>query len=157
MDGFILVPDLAQKAVVIDWPLSRVLLQSSRDFPWILLVPRLPGISQIHELAEKEQGQLVREISSASRLMLTHFPCDRVNVAAMGNKVAQLHVHIVCRDQEDPYWPEVIWHQAYIPLEAEALEQRRQELSALFRLENWKKSTQAECGDPVFAGFPGPQ
>ncbi|MDR2377291.1 MAG: HIT family protein [Puniceicoccales bacterium] len=139
MDGFILVPDLARKAVVIDWPLSRVLLQSSRDFPWILLVPRLPGISQIHELAEQEQGQLVREISSASRLMLTHFSCDRVNVAAMGNKVPQLHVHIVCRDREDPYWPEVMWHQPYVPLEAEALEQRRQQLSALFRLEHCRR------------------
>jgi diadenosine tetraphosphate (Ap4A) HIT family hydrolase len=139
MDGFILVPDLAKKAVIIDWPLSRVLLQSAKDFPWILLVPRLPGISQIHALSEKDQMQLMREISAASRIMLTHFSCDRINVAAIGNKVPQLHVHIVCRDQEDPYWPETIWHQPYAPLGAEELEARRNQLSDIFHLQSWEK------------------
>jgi len=139
MDGFILMPDLAKKAVIIDWPLSRVLLQSSKNFPWILLVPRLPGISQIHELADRHQWQLTREIAAASRLMLTHFSCDRVNVAAMGNRVPQLHVHIVCRDREDPCWPEVVWHQPCVPLEPEALESRRRRLADLFRRQSWEK------------------
>jgi diadenosine tetraphosphate (Ap4A) HIT family hydrolase len=137
MEGFILVPDLAKKAVIVDWPLSRILLQSSKDFPWILLIPRRLGISQVHELTEGDQLQLMREISAASRLMITHFSCDRVNVAAMGNKVPQLHVHVICRDREDPYWPETIWHQPYAPLEAEALEARRKQLFDIFHLQPW--------------------
>jgi diadenosine tetraphosphate (Ap4A) HIT family hydrolase len=138
MDGFILVPDLAKKAFIIDWPLSRILLQSSRDFPWILLVPRLPGISQMHELREKDQMQLMREISAASRIMVTHFSCDRINVAAMGNKVPQLHIHVVCRDREDPYWPETIWHQPYALLGEEELEARWKQLSDVFHRQSWE-------------------
>jgi diadenosine tetraphosphate (Ap4A) HIT family hydrolase len=137
MEGFILVPDLAKKVVIVDWPISRILLQSSRDFPWILLVPRRPGVSQMHELTEGDQFQLMREISAASRLMITHFSCDRVNVAAMGNKVPQLHIHVVCRDREDPYWPETIWHQPYAPLAIEPLEVRRKQLFDIFHLQPW--------------------
>lgn len=105
-DSFTLHPQLAaETAPVGDLLLSRVLLMDNERFPWILLVPRRPGIREIVDLDEREQVVLLREIAAASRAMQALFSPDKLNVAAIGNMVPQLHVHIVARFTADEAWP----------------------------------------------------
>ena len=107
--NFKLVPNLASKEVITELPLSKVLFSSKNGMPWILLVPRRENTIQINHLNVEDQAQLFKEIDLASEIMEKSFPCDRLNVAAIGNKTPQLHVHIICRVEGDQCWPGVIW------------------------------------------------
>ncbi|GHT92337.1 hypothetical protein FACS1894122_06050 [Alphaproteobacteria bacterium] len=80
-----------------------------KEFPWILLIPRRANIRQMNQLNEKDRVQLMDEITIASNIMEKLFPADILNVAAIGNKTPQLHIHIICRHQDDFLWPEVVW------------------------------------------------
>jgi diadenosine tetraphosphate (Ap4A) HIT family hydrolase len=95
----------ADTAPVGDLSLSRVLLIDDARFPWILLVPRRAGIREIIDLEEPEQAILFREIAAASRAMRSLFSPDKLNVAAIGNVVPQLHVHVIARFTRDEAWP----------------------------------------------------
>lgn len=92
-----------------DLPLSRVVIINDANFPWLLLVPRRPGIVEIIDLDEVEQAQLMTEITRVSRALKDVTDCDKLNVAALGNVVPQLHVHIVARRKGDAAWPKPIW------------------------------------------------
>ncbi len=76
---------------------------------WLILVPRSPGACEIIDLAEDAQAQLMSEIAVASRALKAVTACDKLNVAAIGNVVPQLHVHVVARRRDDPAWPKPIW------------------------------------------------
>ncbi len=103
-------PQLARDTVAIgDLPLSRVLLINDANFPWLLLVPRRRGVSEIIDLEEVEQAQLWTEISRTGRVLKALATCDKLNVAALGNVVAQLHVHVIARRQGDAAWPKPVW------------------------------------------------
>ncbi len=78
------------------------------DFPWLLLVPRRAGVCEIIDLGA-EQAVLMDEISLVSRALKDETRCDKLNVAAIGNIVPQLHIHIVARSKHDPLWPKPIW------------------------------------------------
>jgi len=110
---------------VDDWPLCRVLLMNDRRFPWLILVPRRVAIGQIHELSAADQQTLMAEINDASERLLAATGLARVNVAALGNMVAQLHVHIIARHDRDAAWPGPVWGhghaEAYEPPAAQAL------------------------------------
>ena len=95
-----------------DLPLSRVLLMNDANYPWLILVPRRPALVEIIDLAENEQAQLMAEIARASHALKAVTACDKLNVAAIGNVVAQLHVHIVARRQSDAAWPKPVWGHA---------------------------------------------
>ena len=110
MPTFELIGDLAKKEFIFDLSLSRVLMNDTKDFPWIFLVPREPNIQQINQLSRVKQHVLVDEITLASGIMENIFPCDRINVAAIGNITPQLHIHIICRNKSDPYWSDVCWN-----------------------------------------------
>jgi len=110
MQEWQLHPTLAEDALVLgDLPLSRVLLSRDANYPWLVLVPRRPGATEIIDLAEAEQTQLTREIAQVSRALMTAVPCDKLNVAAIGNMVPQLHVHVVARRRDDAAWPKPVW------------------------------------------------
>ena len=94
--------------VVCDLALSRVLVMNDANFPWLILVPRRPDVSEIFELGA-ERALLLEEVSQASRALKEVTRCDKLNVAAIGNVVAQLHVHIVARRKDDPLWPKPVW------------------------------------------------
>lgn len=94
---------------VVDWSLCRVLLRQDKTYPWLYLVPRRDGIREIFDLPPEEQHQLIGEISRASRVLQRLFKPDKVNTAALGNMVAQLHVHIFARFTTDPAWPRPVW------------------------------------------------
>src|SRR5438128_1975816 len=107
---FTLHPQLAADTVAVgDLMLSRVLLIDNARFPWIVLVPRRPDVREIIDLEEREQAVLFREIATASRLIQSLFQPDKLNVAAIGNMVPQLHVHVVARFTVDDAWPKPVF------------------------------------------------
>ena len=109
-DGWSLHPQLERDTIPLgDMALSRVLLNKDANYPWLLLVPRRPAIVEIVDLAEPEQMQLMAEISQVSRALRDITRCDKLNVAAIGNVVPQLHVHIVARRKTDAAWPKPVW------------------------------------------------
>jgi diadenosine tetraphosphate (Ap4A) HIT family hydrolase len=107
--GWSLHPQLRDDTVPVgDLPLSRVLAMDDADFPWLLLVPRRAGASEIIDLGA-EQSTLMNEIALASQALKDETRCDKLNVAAIGNMVPQLHIHIVARRKDDPLWPKPVW------------------------------------------------
>ena len=108
--GWALDPQLQRDTVEIgDMPLSRALLINDANFPWLLLVPRRHHIVEILDLDTIEQAQLMSEIAHAARSLKTITGCDKINVAALGNVVPQLHVHVVARSRGDAAWPKPVW------------------------------------------------
>lgn len=99
----------ADTVFVTDWPLCRVLLMNDATYPWLVLVPRRHGVSEIHELDVGDRQTLVEEIADASRRLQNHCKAHKMNVAALGNVVPQLHVHVVARFAEDAAWPKPVW------------------------------------------------
>ena len=107
--GWSLHPQLAADTVSVgDLALSRVLAMNDADFPWLILVPRRAGASEMIDLGA-EQAMLMDEITLTSRALKDETCCDKLNVAAIGNVVPQLHIHIVARSRDDPLWPKPVW------------------------------------------------
>ena len=113
-------PQLAQDTVPVgDLALSRVLLANDANFPWAILVPRRPGLVELIDLEENAQIQLLGEIAAAARTLKSITECEKLNIAALGNQVPQLHVHVIARRHSDAAWPKPVWGAAapaaYIP------------------------------------------
>ena len=99
--GWSLHPQLAADTVpVCDLALSRLLAMNDANFPWLVLVPRRAGVSEIIDLGI-EQALLMDELALVSRALKDETRCDKLNVAAIGNMVPQLHVHVVARRKDD--------------------------------------------------------
>jgi diadenosine tetraphosphate (Ap4A) HIT family hydrolase len=94
---------------LMDWPLCRVLRMNDRAYPWLILVPRRNGVREIIDLSSADQALLLREIGQASRAIKKALKPEKLNVAALGNVVPQLHVHVIARFTDDPAWPRPIW------------------------------------------------
>jgi diadenosine tetraphosphate (Ap4A) HIT family hydrolase len=92
-----------------DWPLCRVSLKSDRTWPWLYLVPRRDGIREMHELTTADQMQLITEMGMAQQALQTLYAPDKINTAALGNMVPQLHIHIFARYKTDAAWPKPVW------------------------------------------------
>jgi len=107
---FALHPQLAQDTITIgDFPLCRLLLINDNNYPWFILVPRRSQIREIYELEEGDQRQLLKESSHLCRVLVKIFQADKLNVAALGNMVPQLHIHHIVRYQDDQAWPKPVW------------------------------------------------
>ena len=108
-----------------DLPLSRLLLMNDAQYPWCILVPRVPGARELHRLDDGDQLQLLRESTALANAMDAGFHPHKMNVAALGNMVPQLHVHHIARFKTDPAWPAPVWgkHPAQ-PYAAEQVEAR---------------------------------
>jgi diadenosine tetraphosphate (Ap4A) HIT family hydrolase len=92
-----------------DLPLSRVLIIKDAHYPWLLLVPRRADIIEIIDLSEVEQAQLMTEVCRVARALKDITKCDKLNIAALGNLVPQLHVHVIARRAGDAAWPRPVW------------------------------------------------
>lgn len=135
MDGdFVLDPRLrADTLPVGDLALCHVLLMDDSRFPWLVLVPRRPDASELTDLAEADAAALMGEVRLATGVMLDLARPDKVNVGALGNVVAQLHVHVVGRFLSDPAWPGPVWgHGARLPYPAHAAAALADRAAALF-------------------------
>jgi diadenosine tetraphosphate (Ap4A) HIT family hydrolase len=103
-------PQLARDTVPVgDLALSRVLLANDAGYPWLILVPRQPALTEIIDLAEHDQVRLLGEIAATARALKSVTECDKLNIAALGNVVAQLHVHVIARRRSDAAWPKPVW------------------------------------------------
>lgn len=106
---FKLDPKLASDCFTLgELSLSRLLLMNNALLPWFILVPRVT-VKEIYQLQEEQQHLLLQEINALSVFAQTIFKADKLNVAAIGNIVSQLHIHIVARKTIDCCWPGVVW------------------------------------------------
>lgn len=107
---FELHPQLRQDCLNIGkLALSRLLLMNESRYPWLILVPERAGIGEIYQLEEVDQIQLLRESSALARSLAEGFEADKLNIAAIGNRVPQLHIHHIVRYRDDPSWPAPVW------------------------------------------------
>lgn len=130
---FALDPRLANDTRPIgDFPLCRCVLMNDSQYPWLILVPRQAGLREVFELSADDQAQLLRESAWVSQQLQTSFAATKINVANLGNVVAQLHWHVIARFEDDPAWPGPVWgkHPAK-PYSDESLATYRQRLQAL--------------------------
>jgi diadenosine tetraphosphate (Ap4A) HIT family hydrolase len=103
-------PQLARDTINVgDLPLSRVFVIKDANYPWLLLVPRRDSVSEIIDLDEVERAQLMTEIALVGRALKDVTQCDKLNVAALGNVVPQLHIHLIARRNGDAAWPKPVW------------------------------------------------
>ncbi len=110
MPPFALHPRLAADTIPVgDLPLCRVLLMRDARFPWLVLVPRREDLTEFVDLDALERTVLMEEIALASHALRRETGAEKLNVGALGNIVAQLHVHVVARFAADPAWPGPVW------------------------------------------------
>jgi diadenosine tetraphosphate (Ap4A) HIT family hydrolase len=103
-------PRLLQDCLVLGrFPLCHLLLMRDANYPWLILVPDRDGVSEIHQLDETDQQQLMRESVLVSKVLDELFHPDKLNVAALGNVVPQLHLHHIVRYRHDAAWPAPVW------------------------------------------------
>jgi diadenosine tetraphosphate (Ap4A) HIT family hydrolase len=108
--AFALDPQLERDTVAVgDLPLARVLLMNDANFPWLIVVPRHAGAVEIFDLDAAARAQLMRELALLAQLLKDMTGCHKINIAAIGNVVPQLHVHVIARRRDDPAWPRPVW------------------------------------------------
>src|SRR5262245_32068410 len=117
--GFRLAQRLEADSVFLtDWPLCQVRLMDDARFPWLILVPRQPGLEEWTELGPDDSARLAAEIGRAGRTLARMFNPTKLNVGALGNIVRQMHVHVVARLDSDAAWPGPVWgHGTRVPYE----------------------------------------
>ncbi|OAN46696.1 diadenosine tetraphosphate hydrolase [Paramagnetospirillum marisnigri] len=132
---FVLHPRLEADTIAItDWPLCRVLLMKDANYPWLVLVPRRDGVNELTDLGPEHRAALMEEVTRASEGLRVHARPDRINVAALGNMVPQLHVHVIARFTTDAAWPKPVWGAAPSqPYTDEALTNRLMELRDILK------------------------
>lgn len=100
---------VADTVHIIDWPLCSILLMNDSTYPWVVLVPRRHGVVEIHELDKDDRDTLMEELAEASQRLQNTTKAHKINVAALGNVVPQLHVHVIARFATDAAWPRPVW------------------------------------------------
>lgn len=110
---------------VKDLALCRVLLMNDKRYPWLVLVPRREGLRDFHDVAAADKATFLAEIDHVSDVLKVQTAAHKMNVAALGNMVAQLHVHVIARYEKDETWPGPVWGVgeavSYLPSEAGSL------------------------------------
>ena len=107
---FALDSRLQQDTIALgDFPLCRLLLSKDANYPWFILVPRRPAVREIIDLPDEEQWILWQESQKLSRLLQQCYAPDKLNIAALGNMVPQLHLHHIVRYEQDAAWPAPVW------------------------------------------------
>jgi len=118
------------------WPLCEVLLVNDTQFPWVILVPKVSGATELYHLDPVQRQQLDAESVHLSKVLMAVYSGDKLNVAALGNVVSQLHIHHVVRFEADAVWPAPVWGKlAATPLNEQELAEHK---AKLFELTNPK-------------------
>lgn len=126
---FVLDSRLDQDTYVLgDFSLCRLLLMNDAQYPWFILVPRQEDVTEVFQLTLEDQTQLWQETTALAGLLKDAFAADKMNIATLGNMVAQLHIHVIARRKTDPAWPAPVWgkHAArpYTSDEVQAVQER---------------------------------
>ena len=121
--AFKLDPQLEQDTVLVaDWHLCQVRLMNDSRYPWVILIPKVEDVYEIHQLADEQQQLLLGESVCLSKALEQLFVPHKLNVAALGNMVRQLHIHHIVRFEDDASFPRPVWGVGdAVPYEAEAL------------------------------------
>ena len=121
--AFKLDRQLEQDTVLVaDWHLCKVRLMNDSRYPWVILIPKVSGIAEIHELSEAQQQLLLGESVRLSKALDQLFAPHKLNVAALGNMVRQLHIHHIVRFEDDVSFPRPVWGVGdAVPYDADAL------------------------------------
>ncbi|WP_135078376.1 HIT domain-containing protein [Terasakiella sp. SH-1] len=96
---------------ICDLPLCTVRLMNDEQYPWLILVPKIANVSELHQLEMTDQQQLLLEINQASQVIEDLFTPTKINIASLGNMVSQLHIHVIGRFDSDIAWPGPVWGQ----------------------------------------------
>lgn len=104
-----------------DFDLSHVLLMNDARYPWLILVPQVPDVTEWIDLSSQQREQLCQESLRVSERMKARWPAGKLNIGALGNVVAQLHIHHISRNASDPAWPGPVW--GHSPAEPHAEEE----------------------------------
>lgn len=99
----------AGSVVAAEWPLCHVRLQDDARFPWLILIPRVEGAAELEDLSVEQRAMLMEETVRAGALVRRMGVVEKLNVGAIGNVTAQLHVHVVGRRRDDGLWPDPVW------------------------------------------------
>lgn len=105
---------LANSAAVASWTICDVRLMDDARFPWLVLIPRVAGASELHDVPAADRATMMAEMIRAGEIVsylgdAMHLAVEKVNTAALGNVTSQLHIHVVGRRRDDPLWPDPIW------------------------------------------------
>ena len=112
--------------------LCEIRIMNDSTWPWVILVPKVEDVREIYELSKIQQIRLLGDASNLSEGMMQVFRGDKMNVAALGNMVPQLHIHLIVRHEGDPAWPGPVWGtQVPVPYTEEQLEAVRKKLQPL--------------------------
>ena len=108
--GFEVAPAFkAGSVAAAEWPLCHVRLQDDARFPWLILIHRVEGVVELEDLSVEQRAILIEETVRAGALVRRLSAVEKLNVAAIGNVTAQLHVHVVGRRRDDGLWPDPVW------------------------------------------------
>ena len=127
---FFLHPNLGSKTEVIDLPLCKVVLEDEQHYPWLILIPKRMEVSKIIDLTKEDQLQLLKELEIAQHILWDLFSPTQLNVAALGNKTPQLHIHVIGRFVSDPAWPKTVWDH---PTKALYTDSQKKEVLAILK------------------------
>ncbi|MBT4879262.1 MAG: HIT domain-containing protein [Alphaproteobacteria bacterium] len=89
--------------------LSELRLMNDANYPWFILIPQQSNLCEIYDLTDNQQKILMSEINKLAKFIKTHFKADKINIANLGNIVAQLHIHVIARYKDDQAWPDPVW------------------------------------------------
>lgn len=107
---FELHPVLEKDTIALgSFTLCRLLLMNDANYPWFVLVPQRDDVTEIYQLDEQDQQRLLQESSLLAAALAQGFAADKLNIAALGNVVSQLHIHHIVRYRNDPVWPAPVW------------------------------------------------
>ncbi|MBB4065845.1 HIT domain-containing protein [Gellertiella hungarica] len=95
--------------LLLDLALCQVRLMNDARWPWLILVPRRPAVCELFDLSAEDQQLAAAEANRVAALLKGLTGADKINVAAIGNIVRQLHIHVVARSEGDPNWPRPVW------------------------------------------------
>lgn len=133
--SFQLHPQLQQDSIAIgSFKLSELRMINDKQYPWFILVPKKVNITEIYQLSETEQQLLQLESSLLAKTLADMFNADKMNIAAIGNMVPQLHIHHIVRYKDDIAWPAPVWGKFdSIPYEDQEIEQIKNKLKTLLK------------------------
>ena len=108
---FVLDKKLAEDSFfALELNICKVQVMDNANFPWLVLIPKIANVSEIFDLKEKDRQKILQEITEVAKALKQGFEVDKINIATFGNKVSQLHFHVIARFKDDAAWPNTAWN-----------------------------------------------